>query len=62
MIELYEEGVTVAAPLPHLGDEGAYGIPPARGATGLSALRMLHDGRPSEGPRSPRPGTSHIRA
>ncbi|MEW2051676.1 hypothetical protein [Streptomyces sp. NPDC005476] len=54
--------MTVAAPLPHPGDEGAYGIPAARGATGLAALRMLHDGRSPEGPRSPRPGTSHIRA
>jgi DNA topoisomerase-1 len=49
VIELYEEGVTVAAALPHLGDEGAYGIPATQGPTERAVLHMLRTGRPPEG-------------
>lgn len=49
MIELYEEGVTVAAALPHLGDEGAYGVPATQGPVERAVLRMLRNGHPSEG-------------
>ncbi|GAA3305610.1 DNA topoisomerase IB [Streptomyces cinereospinus] len=45
VIELYEEGVTVAAALPRLGDEGAYGIPATQGPAEREVLRMLRDGR-----------------
>ncbi|MFF5515334.1 DNA topoisomerase IB [Streptomyces coeruleorubidus] len=48
VIELYEEGVTVAAALPHLGDEGAYGIPATHGPAERAVLRMLRSGRPAE--------------
>lgn len=44
VIELFEEGVTVAAALPRLGDEGAYGIPATRGPAERAVLRMLRDG------------------
>jgi hypothetical protein len=46
--ELYEESVTVAAALPHLGDEGAYGIPATQGPAERAVLRMLRNGRPPE--------------
>ncbi|ORT55975.1 DNA topoisomerase IB [Streptomyces sp. CB03238] len=46
VIELYEEGVTVAAALPHLGDEGAYGIPATQGPAERAVLRMLRTSRP----------------
>ncbi|UYQ60586.1 hypothetical protein OGH68_03295 [Streptomyces peucetius] len=46
MIELYEEGVTVAAVLPRLGDEGAYGIPATQGPAGSAVRHMLRTGRP----------------
>ncbi|MEU9791352.1 DNA topoisomerase IB [Streptomyces sparsogenes] len=46
VIELYEEGVTVAAALPHLGDEGTYGVPATQGPAERAVLRMLRDGRP----------------
>ncbi|MFC8918866.1 DNA topoisomerase IB [Streptomyces sp. NPDC057116] len=45
VIELYEEGVTVAAALPRLGDEGAYGIPATQGPAERAVLRMLRTGR-----------------
>ncbi|MET9830740.1 DNA topoisomerase IB [Streptomyces sp. NPDC006385] len=41
VIELYEEGVTVADALPHLGDEGADGVPATRGLAERAVLRML---------------------
>ncbi|MDN3296042.1 DNA topoisomerase IB [Streptomyces ficellus] len=44
VIELYEEGVTVAAALPHLGDETPYGIPATQGLTERAVLRMLRTG------------------
>ncbi|GEC09192.1 DNA topoisomerase [Streptomyces spinoverrucosus] len=44
VIELYEEGTTVAAALPHLGDEGAYGIPATQGPAERAVLRLLRDG------------------
>ncbi|MEU2923651.1 DNA topoisomerase IB [Streptomyces sp. NPDC007251] len=48
VIELYEEGVTVAAALPQLGDEGPYGIPATQGPAERAVLRMLRTGRPPE--------------
>lgn len=48
VIELYEEGVTVAAALTHLGDEGACGIPATHGPVEGAVLRMLRDGHPYE--------------
>ncbi|WP_158827967.1 hypothetical protein [Streptomyces sp. NRRL S-118] len=45
MIEPYEEGVTVEAALPHLGDEGAFGIPATQGPAERAVLRI---GRPPE--------------
>ncbi|MEU1573311.1 DNA topoisomerase IB [Streptomyces collinus] len=53
VIELYEEGVTVAGALPHLGDEGAYGVPATRGPVERAVLRMLRNGLPSEGSEKP---------
>ncbi|MFE6488468.1 DNA topoisomerase IB [Streptomyces sp. NPDC057757] len=44
VIELYEEGVTIAAVLPHLGEEGAYGVPATHGVAELAVLRMLRNG------------------
>lgn len=44
VIELYEEGVTVAAALPQLGGEGAYGIPATQGPAERAVLRMLRTG------------------
>lgn len=46
VIELYEEGVTVAAALPRLGDEGAHGIPATHGPAEQAVLRMLRTGHP----------------
>ncbi|MEU0087147.1 DNA topoisomerase IB [Streptomyces sp. NPDC006274] len=46
VIELYEEGVTVAAALPRLGDEGAYGIPATQGPAETAVRHMLRTGRP----------------
>ncbi|MFJ6905130.1 DNA topoisomerase IB [Streptomyces griseoluteus] len=48
VIELYEEGVTVAAALAHLGDEGAYGVPATHGAVERAVLRMLREEHPPE--------------
>ncbi|MFH8337537.1 DNA topoisomerase IB [Streptomyces sp. AM6-12] len=48
VIELYEEGITVAAALPHLGDEGAYGVPATRGPVERAVLGMLRDGHPPQ--------------
>ncbi|MFF8289447.1 DNA topoisomerase IB [Streptomyces sp. NPDC016309] len=45
VIELYEEGVTVARALPHLGDEGPYGVPATQGPAERAVLRMLRTGR-----------------
>ncbi|WP_225840225.1 DNA topoisomerase IB [Streptomyces sp. NK08204] len=46
VIELYEEGVTVAAVLPQLGGEGSYGTPATQGPAERAVLRMLRTGRP----------------
>ncbi|GGU39734.1 DNA topoisomerase IB [Streptomyces lavendofoliae] len=46
VIELYEEGVTIAPALPRLGDEGTYGIPATQGPAERAVLRMLRTGRP----------------
>ncbi|MFD7705515.1 DNA topoisomerase IB [Streptomyces caelestis] len=48
VIELYEEGVTIASVLPRLGDEGAHGVPATQGPAERAVLRMLRDGRPPE--------------
>jgi DNA topoisomerase I len=56
VIELYEEGVTVAAALPHLGDEGAYGVPATHGPVERAVLRMLRNGHPPDGSASSGPG------
>ena len=48
VIELYEEGVTVASALPHLGDQGADGVPATQGSAERAVLRMLRTGRPPE--------------
>ncbi|MCK8678817.1 DNA topoisomerase IB [Streptomyces lichenis] len=47
VIELYEEGVTVAAALPRLGGEGTPGVPATQGAAERAVLRMLRTGRPA---------------
>ncbi|MFJ5058891.1 DNA topoisomerase IB [Streptomyces nigra] len=44
VIELYEEGVTVAEALPHLGDEGTDGLPATHGPVEQAVLRMLRAG------------------
>ncbi|OWA11832.1 DNA topoisomerase [Streptomyces sp. CS113] len=49
VIELYEEGVTVASALPRLGDEGAYGIPATQGPGERAVLHMLRNGPAPEG-------------
>lgn len=46
VIELYEEGVTVAAALPRLGDEGPYGIPATQGPAETAVRHMSRTGRP----------------
>ncbi|MFA3877948.1 DNA topoisomerase IB [Streptomyces sp. MMCC 100] len=51
VIELYEEGVTIASALPYLGDDSAYGIPATQGPAERAVLRMLRPGAP--GRRSP---------
>ncbi|MFC9463149.1 DNA topoisomerase IB [Streptomyces coelicoflavus] len=43
VIELFEEGTTVAQTLPHLGVEGAYGAPATHGAAESAVLRMLRN-------------------
>ncbi|MFH7340894.1 hypothetical protein [Streptomyces sp. KHY 26] len=48
VIELYEEGVTVAAAPPRLGDEGPYGVPATRGPAERAVPRMLRPGHPPE--------------
>ncbi|KOV70546.1 DNA topoisomerase [Streptomyces sp. NRRL WC-3618] len=56
VIELYEEGVTVAAALPHLGDEGACGVPATHGPVERAVLHMLRNGQSSRrgaGPSGP---------
>ncbi|MFG3203795.1 DNA topoisomerase IB [Streptomyces sp. NPDC048192] len=45
VVELYEEGVTVAAALPQLGGEGPYGTPATQGPAERAVLRMLRTGR-----------------
>ncbi|SDJ47583.1 DNA topoisomerase IB [Streptomyces indicus] len=47
VIELYEEGVTVAADLPHLGEESADGVPATQGHMERAVLRMLRAKRVS---------------
>lgn len=46
VIELYEEGVTVAPALPRLGAEGASGVPATQGPVERAVLHMLRTGRP----------------
>ncbi|MFE9773324.1 DNA topoisomerase IB [Streptomyces sp. NPDC005931] len=46
VIELYEEGVTVAAALPRIGDEGTFGIPATQGPAERAVVRMLRTGQP----------------
>ncbi len=41
VIELYEEGVTIADALPDLGDEGTHGVPATQGPAERAVLRML---------------------
>ncbi|MCP9963313.1 DNA topoisomerase IB [Streptomyces somaliensis] len=48
VIELYEEGVTVAPVLPRLGAEGAPGVPATQGPVERAVLHMLRTGRPPE--------------
>ncbi|NWF29574.1 DNA topoisomerase IB [Streptomyces sp. PKU-EA00015] len=48
VIELYEEGVTVAGALPRLGDEGAYGIPATQGPAERAVLHMLRTDHPPQ--------------
>lgn len=56
VIELYDEGVTVAEALPHLGEEGVFGIPATQGPAERAVLHMLR--RSSR--RRPRvPGAHH---
>ncbi|MEV6962084.1 DNA topoisomerase IB [Streptomyces sp. NPDC051207] len=50
VIELYEEGITVDAVLPHLGDEGAFGIPATQGPAEQAVLHLLRTG---QAPRIP---------
>ncbi|GGV29100.1 DNA topoisomerase IB [Streptomyces spectabilis] len=45
VIELYEEGVTVAAVLPLLGTTGTHGTPATQGPAERAVLRMLRTGR-----------------
>ncbi|MET9323382.1 DNA topoisomerase IB [Streptomyces sp. NPDC003038] len=49
LIELYEEGITVAPALPGLGAEGAYGTPATQGPAERAVLHLLRTGRPPEG-------------
>ncbi|MGA5117734.1 DNA topoisomerase IB [Streptomyces pseudogriseolus] len=46
VIELYEEGVTVAPALPHLGTEAAFGVPATQGVAERAVLSMLRTGAP----------------
>ncbi|MFV0131246.1 DNA topoisomerase IB [Streptomyces sp. HMX112] len=46
VVELYEEGVTVSAALPALGEEGGYGTPATQGPAERAVLHMLRTGRP----------------
>lgn len=46
VIELDEEGVTVASALPYLGDEGARGVPATQGPAERVVLRMLRGEHP----------------
>lgn len=50
VVELFEEGVTVAPALHRLGEQGGFGTPATRGAVEGAVLSMLRTGRP------PRPG------
>ncbi|WP_228975767.1 DNA topoisomerase IB [Streptomyces sp. DH12] len=49
VIELYEEGVTVAAALPGLGADTTHGVPATQGPAEQAVLRMLRTGRPPGG-------------
>ncbi|MEZ7154049.1 DNA topoisomerase IB [Streptomyces sp. MAD19A] len=46
VVELFEEGVTVAPALPHLGREAAHGIPATQGVAERAVLTMLRTGAP----------------
>ncbi|GAA4931817.1 DNA topoisomerase IB [Streptomyces coeruleoprunus] len=48
VIELYEEGVTVASALARLGDSTTYGVPATHGHAERAVLRMLRTDRPPE--------------
>ncbi|MFZ4141953.1 DNA topoisomerase IB [Streptomyces griseoincarnatus] len=49
VVELFEEGVTVAPALPHLGHEAAHGIPATQGVAERAVLTMLRTGAPPTG-------------
>lgn len=49
VIELYEEGVTIAPALTRLGDGAGFGVPATQGAVEGAVLRMLRTGRPPRG-------------
>ncbi|POX36748.1 DNA topoisomerase [Streptomyces sp. Ru73] len=49
VVELYEEGITVAPALDRLGEGGARGVPATQGAVEQAVLRMLRTGRPPAG-------------
>ncbi|GAB2324990.1 hypothetical protein STREPTOSP366_02050 [Streptomyces variabilis] len=49
VVELFEEGVTVAPALPHLGHEAAHGIPATEGVAERAVLTMLRTGAPPAG-------------
>ncbi|MGI5341087.1 DNA topoisomerase IB [Streptomyces sp. CA-181903] len=49
VIELYEEGITIAPALPRLGDGVDPGVPATHGPAERAVLCMLRTGRPPEG-------------
>ncbi|MFE1576497.1 DNA topoisomerase IB [Streptomyces fradiae] len=46
VVELYEEGITVAPALPSLGADAVHGLPATHGPAERAVLRLLRDGRP----------------
>ncbi|MCC5033658.1 DNA topoisomerase IB [Streptomyces sp. WAC 00631] len=49
VVELYEDGATIAPALHRLGDGGTFGVPATQGAVEEAVLRLLRTGRPPEG-------------
>ncbi|QMV20713.1 DNA topoisomerase IB [Streptomyces sp. SCUT-3] len=49
VVELYEEGVTIAPALHRPGEQGAFGVPATQGAVEEAVRRMLLTGRPPAG-------------